>query len=73
MDSPDATDTSERFAALAETFAGESGVALPDSSGRRFGSSALKVDGSIFAMLTAGRLVVKLPRGRVEDLASLRK
>jgi TfoX/Sxy family transcriptional regulator of competence genes len=59
----------ERFAALADEFAGQPGVRIPDSSARRaFGSSALKVDGSIFAMLSGGSLVVKLPRGRVAAL-----
>jgi hypothetical protein len=59
----------ERFAALAEEFAGRPGVELPGASGTRgFGSQALKVDKSIFAMLTGGRLVVKLPRHRVEAL-----
>ena len=59
----------ERFAALVEELAGEPGVAPPDAAGgRRFGSAALKVDGSIFAMLHDGRLVVKLPRPRVEAL-----
>jgi hypothetical protein len=37
--------------------------------GRGFGASALKVDGKIFAMLSAqGRFVVKLPRERVTAL-----
>ena len=59
----------ERFAALAEEFEGTPGVELPDASGqRRFGSQALKVDGSIFAMVTGGRLVVKLSRDRVQAL-----
>ncbi len=62
-------DVEERFAALAETFAGAPGVELPDGSGRRaFGSEALKVNGAIFAMLTNGHLVVKLPKERVEGL-----
>lgn len=62
-------DAQERFAALAEKVAGAPGVELPAGSGRRaFGSEALKVDGAIFAMLTNGHLVVKLPRGRVEGL-----
>lgn len=33
-----------------------------------FGSSALKVHGKIFAMLVTGRLVLKLPRQRVDAL-----
>ena len=59
----------ERFAGLAEAFAGRAGVELPGVSGTRgFGSQTLKVDKSIFAMVTGGGLVVKLPRDRVEAL-----
>jgi hypothetical protein len=58
----------ERFAAVVAGFAGRPGVTLPDPASRAFGASALKVDGSIFAMLQRGRLVVKLPRGRVQTL-----
>lgn len=37
--------------------------------GEGFGSSALKVNGRIFAMLTpASRFIVKLPRRRVQEL-----
>lgn len=35
---------------------------------RAFGSTSLKTEGRIFAMLVKGRLVVKLPRGRVDEL-----
>ena len=39
--------------------------------GRRgFGASALQVDGRIFAMLSHGRLVLKLPSERVAALLS---
>lgn len=44
------------------------GVEVPDGSGRGFGSDALKVNGSIFAMVSNGHLVVKLPRERVAEL-----
>jgi TfoX/Sxy family transcriptional regulator of competence genes len=37
-------------------------------TGRMFGSSGLKVGGKIFAMLVKGKLVVKLPKHRVEEL-----
>ena len=64
-----AMETQERFALLVEEFAGAADVELPGgSSPRRFGSDALKVNGSIFAMLTGGHLVVKLPRHRVDAL-----
>ena len=36
--------------------------------GRGFGSNALKVDGKIFASLSHGRLLVKLPAERVKAL-----
>ena len=62
-------DPEQRFGVLCDAFAGQPGVALPDTSGRRtFGSSTLKVNGSIFAMLTGGRLVVKLSQDRVQAL-----
>ncbi len=62
-------ETEKRFAALVAEFAGHPDVEVPgESSRRRFGSEALKVKGSIFAMLTGGRLVVKLPRHRVDAL-----
>jgi TfoX/Sxy family transcriptional regulator of competence genes len=57
----------EIFANLCEEFAGTPGVTLPDS-GRGFGSSAIKINNSIFAMLVNDRLVVKLPRARVTEL-----
>ena len=38
------------------------------STGRMFGSTGLKVGGKIFAMLVKGKLVVKLPKHRVDEL-----
>jgi len=62
-------DGAERFAALVETYAATPGVTPPDGKGgRRFGATALRVDGSIFAMLLGGQLVVKLPAERVSSL-----
>ncbi|WP_206670901.1 hypothetical protein [Streptomyces sp. CB01881] len=61
----------QRFAALARELATLDGVTTPSAEGRRrFGSDALKSDGHIFAMLSAGRLVVKLPRTRVDELVA---
>jgi TfoX/Sxy family transcriptional regulator of competence genes len=40
----------------------------PPGGNRGFGSSALTASGKIFAMLSSGRLVVKLPRDRVAEL-----
>lgn len=39
-----------------------------DQLKRRFGSTGLKIHNKIFAMLVRGRLVVKLPRVRVDAL-----
>lgn len=61
----------ERFAALVEALLGQPGVTHSSdaASGKRlFGASALKVHDKIFAMLAKGRLVVKLPRQRVDAL-----
>jgi len=58
----------ERFTELVAALAGTPGVTVPDGSGgSRFGSAACKVDGAIFAMLTGGALVVKLPADRVAE------
>lgn len=59
----------ERFNQLAAALVGRKGVAL--GSGRRgFGSGALQADGRIFAMVTRGRIVLKLPPKRVSALIS---
>jgi TfoX/Sxy family transcriptional regulator of competence genes len=61
-------DAEERFAAVVRELAGQPGVETPEGGRRRFGSDTLKVNGSIFAMVTGGSLVVKLPRHRVDAL-----
>ena len=38
--------------------------------GRKFGSNGLKVNGKLFAMSVRGKLVVKLPKDRVDTLAA---
>jgi hypothetical protein len=58
----------QRYAALVRAFSGRPGVS---QEGRGFGSSALKVGGRIFAMLSSqGAFVVKLPRARVDGLVA---
>jgi hypothetical protein len=64
---PPDMSSAELFDALCEEYAGHAGVTLP-GEGRGFGSSALKINNSIFAMLVDGRLVVKLPANRVSEL-----
>jgi len=61
--------TTEQFTELAAGFSGRPGV-TPPAGGRAFGDAALKADGKIFAMLTRGQLVVKLPKARVADLVA---
>ncbi len=59
----------ERFIRLVEEFSGFPDVEAPrGAGGRRFGSDALKVNSSIFAMVRSGRLILKLPRDRVRAL-----
>jgi TfoX/Sxy family transcriptional regulator of competence genes len=63
----------ERFAAIVDALRDKPGVTPPGEGGhsrRGFGSTELKVHGRIFAMLTQGRLVVKLPRERVDALVA---
>jgi hypothetical protein len=57
------------FESLCDEYAGLSGVTVPEG-GSGFGSNALKINKSIFAMLVNDRLVVKLPAARVTELIS---
>ena len=66
-----AVDPAQRFAALVDAASGRPDVQPPDSAGgRRFGSETLRLGGTIVAMLVQGRLVLKLPRERVEALVA---
>lgn len=67
MDHPSDTPQA-RYAALAREFIGESDVIQSDKKG--FGSSALCTGGKIFATLVRDRLLVKLPRQRVDALVA---
>lgn len=64
----------QRFTELTEAFVGLPDVAVGTDATRSkhgFGSTALTIHGSIFAMLVDGKLVVKLPRHRVDALVTL--
>jgi hypothetical protein len=59
----------DRYADLVEEMTTIDGVE-PPAGGRGFGRTALRFDHKIFAMLVRGRLVVKLPASRVEQLVA---
>jgi len=64
----------ERFAKIVTTLSGHPGVTPPSDttqSRKKFGSSGLKINDKIFAMISSkGEFVVKLPRQRVDALIS---
>lgn len=73
---PTTATPEERYATIVEALLGEPGVTYssdPTGSRKKFGSSALKIHGKIFAMLVGDRLVVKLPRQRVDALIANRE
>ena len=55
------------FESICDEYAGRDGVTLPGGSSG-FGSNAIKINKSIFAMLVDDRIVVKLPATRVSQL-----
>ena len=71
--SPQMTLVENLYSSLVETFLQEADVTLGSPGKRGFGSSALQVNSKIFAMLSQGRFVVKLPRQRVDELVEAGK
>ena len=70
MSHPSATPA-DRFATIVEALRGHPGVTYPPEATvpkKGFGSSALKVNDKIFAVLVGNNLVVKLARQRVDAL-----
>jgi hypothetical protein len=66
---PASENPSALFESLCDEYASASGVAVP-AAGTGFGSNAIKINKSIFAMLVDDRIVVKLPAARVTQLIS---
>ena len=65
------TSQAALFESLCDEYAGVTGVTVP-AGGSGFGSNAIKINKSIFAMLVNDRLVVKLPAARVAELIAAR-
>lgn len=61
---PPQVPAEELFGSVAETFLGDPGI----TGARMFGAQGLKIGGKVFAMLANGKLVVKLPKERVDAL-----
>jgi hypothetical protein len=59
-------ETQARYEDLIDELVGEPGVTPPHGGG--FGRSAVRVNGKIFVMFVRGRLVLKLPADRVDDM-----
>lgn len=57
----------ERFAMIVEELL-DNPCVTPPSNKKGFGESALKCNNKIFVMLVKGKLVVKLPKARVDAL-----
>jgi hypothetical protein len=65
-------DATARWEALVATMLAEGSATYGNEAGprRAFGSTSLKTEGKIFAMLVKGGLVVKLSVARVEELVA---
>ena len=59
----------DRYDELVGRWVEVAGVTPPGESAG-FGSGSLRINGKIFAMFVRGRLVVKLPRARVDALVA---
>ena len=60
-------DADALFGEIVSRFRDDPAV-TPPGAGKKFGASGLKVDNKLFAMVSKGELVVKLPRERVDEL-----
>lgn len=64
-------DADAVFARIVASHGDDRAVAPPSrAGGGQFGANGLKVNGKLFAMISKGRLVVKLPRARAAELVA---
>ena len=68
-ETPGSASPEERYEDLIDELAGIDGV-TPPPGGAGFGRSTFRFHGKIFVMLVRGRLVLKLPAQRVEELVA---
>lgn len=66
---PERSVADARFASLVEELVGQAGVTV-GAAKSGFGSGTLQVNGRIFAMVSHGALVLKLPAARVSELSA---
>lgn len=74
MNPPNRPSADEVLAFIVAALGDQPGVLKPDppeAGGRQFGSSGLRVNGRIFAMVSRGRLVLKLPAERVAEMIAV--
>lgn len=68
MSSP---DVDRAFDRVARAFSRDGRVTRGNKDGKGFGSTGLKVDGKLFALVSSrGQFVVKLPKARVQALVA---
>jgi len=69
---PDDSGIEHKYARVVQALTRDRRVSQGGTKG--FGAGALKVDGKIFAMISSkGEFVVKLPKGRVDEMVHARK
>jgi hypothetical protein len=64
-------DADAVFARIVASLGDDRAITPPSrAGGGRFGANGLKVNGKLFAMISKGSLVVKLPRARAAELVA---
>ena len=69
----ESADIEERYPVIVDALLQVPGATLGSPAKKGFGNDSLEIGGKIVAMLVRNRLVPKLPRHRVDELAELRQ